>query len=171
VGDLECLLNAWGSSSICQGVPFIAPRQLGAVGGQQGRLSLPSVGWRTGQSGAPPDNHCRRSSADLFPFLAQMTVAAPSQLAHRTIRCPCRPLAWATCRPRIARPTVALAAVGSPDSPVNYSRTPPSFPKSGLFTGGWPSAPDTIRCNTGQSGVPDRAGLCERELGLHLFPN
>jgi hypothetical protein len=50
----ECL----DDSSICLGVPFIAPRQLGAVGGQQGRLSLPCVKWRTGQSGAPPDNHC-----------------------------------------------------------------------------------------------------------------
>ena len=67
------------------GVPFIAPRQLGAVGGQQGRLSLPSVGWRTRQSGAPPDSHCRRSGADLFPFLGQMTVAASSQLPHRTL--------------------------------------------------------------------------------------
>jgi hypothetical protein len=57
-------------SSMRLGVPFIAPRQLGAIGGQQGMLSLPSVGWRTGQSGAPPDSHCRRSDADLFPFLA-----------------------------------------------------------------------------------------------------
>jgi hypothetical protein len=72
---------------------------------------------------------------------------------------PCRPLARATCRRWIARPTVALAAVGSPDSPVNYSRTPPMFPKSGLFTGGWPGAPDTVRCTTGQSGVPSRGGL------------
>jgi hypothetical protein len=32
------------------GVPFIAPRQLGAVGGILGRPKLPSVGWRTGQS-------------------------------------------------------------------------------------------------------------------------
>jgi hypothetical protein len=78
------------------GVSFIAPRQLGAVGGQQGRLSLLSVGWRTEQSGAPPDSHCRRSGADLLPFLAQVTVAAPGQLAHqtlsgahRTVRCPC----------------------------------------------------------------------------------
>jgi hypothetical protein len=31
---------------------FIAPRQLGAVGGNLGRQFLPSVGWRTGQSGA-----------------------------------------------------------------------------------------------------------------------
>jgi hypothetical protein len=104
------------------GVPFIAPRQLGAVGGQQGRSSLPSVEWR-----APPDSHCRRSGADLLPFLAQMTVASPGQLAHRTLSgahrtvwCPCRPLARATRRPRIAWPTVALATVGSPDSPVHH---------------------------------------------------
>ena len=35
-----------------QGVPFIAPRQLGAVESNLGRLILPSVVWRTGQSGA-----------------------------------------------------------------------------------------------------------------------
>jgi hypothetical protein len=70
------------------GVPFIAPRQLGAVEDQQGRLSLPSVKWRTGQSGAPPDSHCRRSGADLLPFLAQTTVAPPGQLAHRTLDSP-----------------------------------------------------------------------------------
>jgi hypothetical protein len=39
----ECL----GVSSMRLGVPFIAPRQLGAVGGQQGRPKLPSVGWCT----------------------------------------------------------------------------------------------------------------------------
>jgi hypothetical protein len=48
----ECL----GYSFMRLGVPFIAPRQLGAVGGILGRLKLPSVRWRTGQSGAPPDN-------------------------------------------------------------------------------------------------------------------
>jgi hypothetical protein len=53
----ECLDN----SSMCLGVPFIAPRQLEAVGDQHGRLSLPSVEWHTGQSGAPPDRSCRRS--------------------------------------------------------------------------------------------------------------
>ena len=88
-------LVSLGSSSMCLGVPFIAPRQLGAVEDQQIRLSLPSVEWRTGQSGAPPDSHCRWSGADLLPFLAQTTVTAPGQLAHqtlsdahRTVRCP-----------------------------------------------------------------------------------
>jgi hypothetical protein len=37
------------------GVPFIAPRPLGAVESILGRQFLPSVAWRTGQSGAPPD--------------------------------------------------------------------------------------------------------------------
>jgi hypothetical protein len=37
------------------GVPFIALRQLRAIESNPGRLSLPSVGWCTGQSGAPPD--------------------------------------------------------------------------------------------------------------------
>jgi hypothetical protein len=37
------------------GVPFIAPRQLGAVECIPGRQFLSSVAWRTGQSGAPPD--------------------------------------------------------------------------------------------------------------------
>jgi hypothetical protein len=89
-------LVSLGSSSMCLGVPFIAPRQLGAVGGQQGRLSMPSVGWRTGQSGAPLDSHYRRSDADLLRILAQTTVASLGQMAHRTLSgAPCRPLAWA----------------------------------------------------------------------------
>jgi hypothetical protein len=110
-----------GDSSMRLGVPFIAPRKLGAVGGQQGRLSLPSVGWRTGQSGAPPDNHCSCLVRDLLPILAQTTVADSWQLAHRTLSgAPCRLLARATRHPWIARPTVALAAVGSPDSLVHH---------------------------------------------------
>jgi hypothetical protein len=57
------------------GVPFIAPRQLGAIGGILGRLILPSVVWRTGQSGVPPDSHCSCSVRDLLPFLVHPTVA------------------------------------------------------------------------------------------------
>jgi hypothetical protein len=70
------------------GVPFIAPRQLGAVGSNLGRQFLPSVGWCTGQYGAPPDIHCRVSGADCLPKKAQLTVAEMEPLAHRTVRCP-----------------------------------------------------------------------------------
>jgi hypothetical protein len=120
-GDLELLSECLGDSSMRLGVPFIAPRQLGAVGGLLGRQFLPSIGRRTGQSGVPPDSHCSMSGADLLPDLAQPTVATPGWLAHQTLSgAPSRPLVWATRRPRIVRPTVALAAVGSPDSPVHH---------------------------------------------------
>jgi hypothetical protein len=84
---LRILSECLGSSYMCLGVPFIAPRQLGVVGGQLGRLNLPSVGWCTGQSGAPPDSHCSCPVHDLLPFLAHLTVGPRGRLAHRTVRC------------------------------------------------------------------------------------
>ena len=68
-GTLRMLEVCLGDSSMRLGAPFIAPRQLGAVGGNQGRQFLPSVGWCTGQSGVPPDRHCSVSGADCFPKL------------------------------------------------------------------------------------------------------
>jgi hypothetical protein len=162
-----CLDN----SSMRLGVPFISPRQLGAVGSQQGRQFLPSVGWRTRQSGAPSDRQCSMSGADLLPKLAQPTVVTPGSLAHRTlsgahrtVRCPqptvgaghASPAECATDRCAGGR-WLTGEFDAPPDSPVNYSRTPPKTPESGQFTGSQPGAPDTVRCTTGQSGVPDRA--------------
>jgi hypothetical protein len=136
----ECLVY----SSMRLGVPFIAPRQLGAVGSNPGRQFLTSVGWRTGQSGAPPDRHCSQSGADCFPKLAQPTVEDLEPLAHRTlsgahrtlsgahrtVRCPHPTIDSATRHARIARPTVGAVdrwltghSGASPDSPVTFSRT------------------------------------------------
>jgi hypothetical protein len=133
----ECL----GDSSMRLGVPFIAPRQLGAVGGNLGRQILPSVGWHTGQSGAPPDRHCSMSGVDLLPNLAQPTIATLASVgAPDTV--------WCTPDSLVPLPTVGaghslpadLAADccaggrwlteqygAPPDSPVNYSRMPPKF--------------------------------------------
>jgi hypothetical protein len=72
---LEMIKECLGFCSMRLGVPFIAPRQLGAVGGNLGKQFLPSVGWRTGQSGAPPDRHCSWSDADRLPKMAELTVA------------------------------------------------------------------------------------------------
>jgi hypothetical protein len=175
-----------GDSSMRLGVPFITPRQLGAVGGQQGRLALPSIGWRTGQSDAPPDNHCSCPVRDLLPILAQLTVADSWPLAHRTLSgahrtvwCPlptvgaghASPADCATDRCACGRWLTGQSGA-PPDSPVNYSRTPPNSPESGLFTGVQPSAPDTVWCTTGQSSVPDRAGLWlhrAKSFGSFLF--
>jgi hypothetical protein len=124
-------------SSMRLGVPFIAPRQLGAVGSNPGRQFLPSVGWRTGQSGAPPDIHSSLSGADCFPNLAQPTVEDVEPLAHWTlsgahwtVRCPHPTVGSATRHARIAGPTVSAVnrwltgqSGAPPDSPVNFSRT------------------------------------------------
>jgi hypothetical protein len=123
----ECL----GDSSMRLGVPFIVPRQLGAIEDKLGRPSLPSVVWCTGQSDAPPDNYCSCPVHDFFPYGEQLTVATSGPLAHRTLSgAPCRLLA----RPRVARRLhgrpLALATVGSPDSPMNYSHIAPLlFPR------------------------------------------
>jgi hypothetical protein len=129
------------------GVPFIAPRQLGAVGGQQGRPSLPPVEWRTGQSGAPPDSHCRWFGADLLPFLVQTTVTASGQLAHRTlssahrtVRCPLPTVGAGHASPADCRADRCAGdrwltgqSDAPPDSPVNYSRTPQNISRERLF--------------------------------------
>jgi hypothetical protein len=119
---------------------------------------LPSVDWRTGQSGA-----------DFFPVLAQPTVGDLESLAHRTlsgahrtVRCPLQTVGPAMRHARIARSTVGSAdrwltgqSGASPDSPVIYSRTPPSRPESSLFTRAnlvhrtLSGAPRAVRCTTG----------------------
>jgi hypothetical protein len=114
-GRLRMLRVCLGDSSMRLGVPFIAPRQLGAVGGILGRLILPSVGWHTGQSGAPSDSHCSCPVRDLLPFLVHPTVVDSWQLVHRTlfgahqtVWCPLPTVGMptATRRAKIARPTI-----------------------------------------------------------------
>jgi hypothetical protein len=161
------------------GVPFIAPRQLGAVESISRRQFLPSVAWRTGQSGA-----------DLFPYLTKPTVAVLEPLAHRTlsgahrtVRCPFRPLALATRRARIPWPTVGPAdcwLTGQsgvpPDSPVIYSRTLSSKSRERPVRQSQPGAPDTVRCTTEHCLVYHRTVRCtqtEQTLGCFypLFSN
>jgi hypothetical protein len=99
---------------------------------------------------------------DLLPNRAQLTVGATVVLAHRTlsdahrtVRCTNYLLAQATRRPLIALPTVGAVdrwltgqSGAPPDSPVNYSRTPPNFSRERPVhrSSAW---------RTGQSGVPD----------------
>jgi hypothetical protein len=98
---------------------------------------LPSVAWRTGQSGAPPDTRCGFLSffgeADRWRF---RTIGAPD-----TVRCPLLTVGSATRRTRITRPTVGPAdcwltgqSGAPPDSPVIYSRTPSTKPESSQLT-------------------------------------
>ena len=105
----ECLVFC----SMRQGVPFIASRQLGAVGDQFGRQFLPSVEWCTGQSGAPPDSHCSSRCAISFHIRRSRLLGLGT--GWHTGHCPVHTgqfgvpnllLARATRRPRITLPTV-----------------------------------------------------------------
>jgi hypothetical protein len=156
----ECLV----SSFMRLGVPFIAPRQLGAVESNLGRQFLPSVAWRTGQSGAPPDTvRCGflsfsgeadrwRLGAVGAPDTVRCTPDSPvpppdrwlghvSRADHAADRWPGRPLVHRTVR-------------CTPDSPMNYSRTPLNSSRERLVRLSQPGAPDTVRCTIGQSGAP-----------------
>src|SRR5688572_13292678 len=165
---LEMVKECLCISSMRLGVPFIAPRQLGAVESNLGRQFLPSVAWRTGQCPVP----------DFFPSTTKPTVGSQRAIgapdmsgAHRTVRCPLLAVGLATCPAQIARPTVGPAdrwpgrplahrtVRCTPDSPVNFSRTPSANSRERPLRPGQPAAPDTVRCTTGQSGAPDRNSL------------
>jgi hypothetical protein len=133
------------------GVPFIVPRQLGAVESNLGRQFLPSIAWRTGQSGAPPDIvRCR------FPSLFGEADRWQPWSRWRTGHCPVhtgqsgassRPLA----RPHVphgsrSRPLARLTVRCTPDSPVNYSRTPLIPSRERQVHLSQPGTPDIVRC-------------------------
>jgi hypothetical protein len=91
------------------------------------RIARPTVGavdrWLTGQSGASPDHPVNYSRTSLNDSRER----------------------------RLRRRRLTGQSGAPPDSPMNYSRTPPSVPESGLFTGGWPGAPDSPVCQTALS--------------------
>jgi hypothetical protein len=150
-------------SSMRLGVPFIAPRQLGAVEDQLGRPILPSVEWCTKQSSAPPDNYCSCPVLDFFPYGEQPTVGRRDRLAHqtlsgahRTVRCAQPTIGATPCRAKIAWPTIGVGdrwltgqSGAPPDSPVNYSHVASLlFPRA---TSSPRMTHRTVRCTTEQS--------------------
>jgi hypothetical protein len=123
-----------------------------------------------------PVHHRTLSGADLFPCLAKPTVGALEPLAHRTLSgaywtvwCPLLAVGSATRCARIKRPTVGPATVGSPDtirctpdSPVNYSRTPLISSREQQVRLSQPGAPDTVRCTQTELALAEQG---------HLFSN
>ena len=161
----ECLVF----SSMRLGVPFIVPRQLGAVESISRRQFLPSVAWRTGQSGAPPNTvRCGFLSffgeADRWRFGA---VGAPD-----TVRCtpdspvppPDRWLGHVSRADRAAgrwpgRPLAHWTVRCTPDSPVNYSRTPLITSREQRVRLSQPGAPDTVRCTQTELALAEQGHL------------
>jgi hypothetical protein len=124
----ECLVL----SSMRLGVPFIALRQLGAVGDKLGRPSLSSVEWRTGQSGVPPDSYCSLSGAQ-FPSKSGAVDRCTSGPigAPDTVRC---------TSDSLVHPANRWSCHASPaDFAADHWRW-------------WPLAHRTVRCTTEQSG-------------------
>jgi hypothetical protein len=145
-GCLSMLRECLVVSSMRLGVPFIAPRQLGAVEDQHGRLSLPYVEWRTEPSGVPPYSYCSISGAR-FPSKSGTVdrCSCGSDGAPDIVRCTQPTVGAGTCRALIARSTVS-----SPDSLVNYSHVAfILFPRA---TSSPRMTHRTVRCTTGQSG-------------------
>ena len=156
-------------SSMRLGVPFIAPRQLGAVENKSGRPSLPSVVGRTGQSGAH-----RTLSGARFPSLNSAVDRCRCGSRWRTGHVRCTPdspvppssrwLGHVSRADRAAdrwpgRPLAHRTVRCTPDSPVNFSRTPsansrerPLQAESAWRTGHCPVHHRTVRCTqTAQS--------------------
>jgi hypothetical protein len=149
------------------GVPFIGTRGLGAVGSNPGRQILPSVGWRTGQSGAPPDT-------DRFRFLSQFSAVDRCSFgavgAPDTVRCtpdsPVPPSSrWLGHVSRAdravdrwpGRPLAHRTVRCTPDSPVNYSRTSPVNSRERPLRSNQHGTPDTVRCTPDSPVLPDSA--------------
>jgi hypothetical protein len=125
---LGMLRECFVYSSMRLGVPFIAPRQLGAVESISRRQFLPSVAWRTGQSGAPPDT-VRCGSLSLFGEADRCSPGAVG--APDTVRC--------TPDSPVPLPTVGACHASCADSAADH----------------WPGrllAHRTVRCTTGRSG-------------------
>jgi hypothetical protein len=103
------------------------------------RPLAPLSRWRTGHCPV----HTGQSGAPSRP-LARPRVSRSRPLAHRTVRC-------------------------TPDSPVNYSRTPLIPSREQQVRLSQPGAPDTVQCTTGQSGVPRQSWLWLKQSYLSLI--
>ena len=145
------------------GVLFIALRQLGAVESNLGTQFLPSVIWRTGQSGA----HRTVSGARFLSLIGAADRWQPeSRWRTGHVRCtpdsPVPPssrwLGHVSRADRAAdrwpgRPLAHRTVRCTPDSPVNFSRTPsansrewPLHAESAWRTGHCPVHHRTVRC-------------------------
>ena len=167
------------------GVPFIAPRQLGAVESNSRRPNLPSVVGCTGQSGAH-----RTLSGARFPSLNRAVDRCRCGSRWRTghVRCtPDSPVPpsdrWPGHVSRadraadrwLSRPLAHRTVRCTPDSPVNFSRTPSANSRERALRPREPGAPDTVRCTTGQSGAPRLSRFLAARaktfpIGFFLFP-
>jgi hypothetical protein len=127
------------------------------------------------------------------PLLAVGSATCPAQIARPTVGPSDRWLTWQSGVHRTVRWIIAVRrrwipesdefacerptgqSGAPPDSPVNYSRTPPSKSREQPLRLSQPGAPDTVRCTTGQSGAPRLSRFLAAQakafsIGFFLFP-
>jgi hypothetical protein len=133
------------------GVPFIAPRQLGAVESKSGRPILPSVVGCTGQSGA----HRTLSGARFLSLTGEADRWRPeSRWRTGHVRCtPDSPVPPSDrCPGHVSRadsaadrwpgrPLAHRTVRCTPDGPVNFSRTPSANSRERPLRSRQPGAP------------------------------
>jgi hypothetical protein len=118
--------------------------------------------------GAPdsPVHHRTLSGADFLPYLAKPTVGrlgavgapdSPVPPPDRWLGHVSRADRAADCWPD--RPLAHRTVRCTPDSPLNYSRTPLIYSRERQVRLSQPGTPDTVRCTTGQSGAPRQSWL------------
>jgi hypothetical protein len=150
----ECLVYSF----MRLGVPFIAPRQLGVVESNPGRQFLPFVDWCT-------TGHCPVQISFLFWCSRPLTIWSRWRTGH----CPVPPSdRWpghASCADCATDRWLTGQSGAPPDSPVIFSRTPPSRPESRQFTRRQPGAPDTVRCTQTEQSL----GCSSQVVSICLF--
>jgi hypothetical protein len=120
-----------------------------------------------GATGHCPVRQPRHPTVGVWPLELWQVGPPDSPVVHRTVTVhyPVR-LIWLCahysrtvhfCRRPLA--LLAVAPLGTPDSPVNYSRVAPQIPEAEQFRVDLPGAPDTVRWHTEQSGAPDQGSL------------
>jgi hypothetical protein len=120
------------------GVPFIAPRQLGAVESNLGRKYLPSVDWCTG--------HCLVQISFLFWRSRPLMIWSRWRTGHNPVPRSDRWPGHASRADCAADRWLTGQSGAPPDSPVIYSCTPSFSSRERPFHESQPGAPDTVRC-------------------------
>jgi hypothetical protein len=127
---------------------------------QEGNSFLLSTG--TGQSGAPPDTvRCGflsySGAADRWRFGAVGAPDSPmppsDRWASHASRADCAAGRWP------GRPLAHRTVRCTPDSPVNFSRTPPTKSREQPFHQSQPGAPDTVRCTQTELSLAEQSHL------------
>jgi hypothetical protein len=128
--------------------PFYSPKAARTVESNPGRLFLPSVDWCTGQSGAPPDTvRCRSLSYSGAADRRSFGAVGASDTVWCTPDSPVPPsdrwLGHASCVDCVADRWLTGQSGAPPDSPVIFSRTPPSSSRERPVDQRQPGAPDS----------------------------